>query len=63
MGTSSFIHQVGAALGALWGGWVFDRTGDYFLAFGTAAVLLVVSALVMVGIRGRAEQEMIRGRS
>ncbi len=63
VGTSSFLHQVGAALGALWGGWVFDRTGDYPLAFATAAVLLVLSALVMAGLRGRAKQDVGCGGS
>jgi MFS family permease len=34
-----FSHQVGAALGAAVGGWIFDATGSYAWAFVSAAIL------------------------
>jgi MFS family permease len=39
-----FSHQVGAALGAAIGGWVFDWTGSYGWAFVSAAVLAIIAA-------------------
>lgn len=39
-----FSHQVGSALGAAIGGWVFDSTGSYGWAFVSAAILAVIAA-------------------
>ena len=38
------IHQMGAALGAWLGGFLFDLSGDYGLAFGVSCALLLVGA-------------------
>ena len=39
-----FAHQLGAALGAAVGGWVFQSTGSYSWAFASAAVLAFVAS-------------------
>ncbi len=44
-------HQVGAALGAAIGGWVFNRTGNYAWAFVSAAVLAIIAAGLSLMIR------------
>ncbi|HEV8661891.1 MAG TPA: MFS transporter [Candidatus Methylomirabilis sp.] len=44
-------HQVGAAAGAWVGGWIFDATGSYALAFLSAAVLAFVAAGLSLLIR------------
>ncbi len=46
-----FSHQVGAALGAAIGGWVFDGTGSYAWAFVSAAVLAILAAGLALMIR------------
>lgn len=40
LGMISAAHQVGSALGAYAGGWLFDRTGGYTIAFVSAAVAI-----------------------
>jgi MFS family permease len=44
-------HQVGSAVGALVGGWLYDRLGDYTLAFHSAAALGFVAAGLVLAIR------------
>jgi predicted MFS family arabinose efflux permease len=39
-----FAHQVGSALGAAMGGWVFDYTGSYSWAFISSAILAFVAS-------------------
>lgn len=46
-----FSHQVGAALGASLGGWIFASTGSYTWAFASAAALAVVAAGLSLLIR------------
>jgi MFS family permease len=46
-----FAHQVGAALGAAIGGWVFDATGTYTWAFVSAALLAFVASGMALAIR------------
>jgi predicted MFS family arabinose efflux permease len=46
-----FSHQVGAALGAAVGGWVFDATGTYTWAFISAAILAFVASAMALAIR------------
>ena len=48
-GTVSMIHQIMGGLGALAGGWIYDSTGDYNLAFILMLALsLVATALTFV---------------
>lgn len=46
IGLISAAHQLGSALGAFAGGWLFDRTGGYGFAFATAAAALVAASVV-----------------
>ena len=39
-----FAHQVGSALGAAAGGWIFDSTGSYSWAFLSSAILAFVAS-------------------
>ena len=39
-----FSHQVGSALGAAAGGWIFDFTGSYSWAFISAAIMAFVAS-------------------
>ena len=48
-----FSHQFGSFLGAWLGGWLFDRTGSYDLAWMIAAALGVMAALVHLPIDER----------
>jgi predicted MFS family arabinose efflux permease len=49
LGWIFFAHQLGAALGAQIGGWLFDATGSYTGAFLSAAVLAFLgSGLVLL---------------
>ncbi len=52
VGLASFVHQLGAAAGALAGGLAFDRFGSYEPAFGLAAGMLAASAAVAGWIQG-----------
>jgi predicted MFS family arabinose efflux permease len=52
-----FAHQVGSALAALLGGWLFDYTGSYFWAFVSAALLAFIAAGATLLIR---EQSVTR---
>jgi MFS family permease len=44
-------HQVGAALGAVVGGWIFDATGSYGWAFVSAAILAFIASALALAIR------------
>lgn len=44
-------HQVGAALGAAMGGWIFDATGSYAWAFVSAAILAFIASGLALAIR------------
>lgn len=44
VGVSVFIHHTGGGLGTYLGGLVFDLTGSYSSAFGTAALLALIAA-------------------
>ncbi len=46
-----FSHQVGAALGAAIGGWVFQATGSYTSAFVSAAILAFLAAALALAIK------------
>ena len=46
-----FSHQVGAALGAAAGGWIFQSTGSYSWAFISGALLAFLAALMALAIR------------
>ncbi|HZM36978.1 MAG TPA: MFS transporter [Burkholderiales bacterium] len=48
-----FSHQFGSFLGAWAGGWLFDRTGSYDLAWMVAAALGVIAALIHLPIDER----------
>ena len=45
-----FSHQFGSFLGAWIGGWLFDRTGSYDIAWVIAAALGVIAALIHLPI-------------
>jgi predicted MFS family arabinose efflux permease len=44
-------HQVGAAFGSLLGGYLYDRVGDYTLAFHSAALMAFVATGLVLAIR------------
>ena len=46
-----FSHQVGAALGAALGGWIFQATGSYSWAFISGAVLAFLAAAMALAIK------------
>src|SRR5437773_12142514 len=46
-----FAHQVGAALGAAIGGWIYEWTGTYDAAFFSAAVLGFIASGLSLAIR------------
>jgi MFS family permease len=46
-----FSHQVGAALGAAVGGWIFDATGAYTWAFVSASVLAFLASWLSLAIK------------
>jgi predicted MFS family arabinose efflux permease len=46
-----FSHQVGAALGAAVGGWIFQTTGSYSWAFVSGAVLAFLAAALALAIK------------
>ncbi len=46
-------HQVGAALGATFGGWLFDWSGSYTIAFFSGGVLAIIAAALTAAIQDR----------
>jgi predicted MFS family arabinose efflux permease len=46
-----FSHQLGAAVGSMVGGYLYDRTGDYTLAFHSAAAMAFVATAMVLAIR------------
>ena len=50
-GTVSMIHQIAGGLGALTGGWVYDRTGDYNAAFILMLALSVAATVLTLAVR------------
>lgn len=53
LGLIGASHQVGSALGAWLGGWLFTRTGSYDTSFSSAAVALLVAAVLSYLLRER----------
>jgi OFA family oxalate/formate antiporter-like MFS transporter len=52
MGVISVGWALGAAAGPVIGGWIFDVTGNYFLAFVTGAAAILITTLLVALIRG-----------
>jgi len=48
-----FSHQLGSAFGSLAGGYLYDRFGDYTVAFHSAAVMAFVATGLVLAIRER----------
>lgn len=46
-----FSHQIGAATGALAGGYLYDRLGDYTVAFHSAALVAFAATIMVLSIR------------
>jgi len=46
-----FAHQVGAAVGAAVGGWIFQATGSYSWAFISGALLAFLAAIMALAIK------------
>ena len=46
-----FSHQLGSAFGSLVGGHLYDRFGNYTLAFHSAAVMAFVATALVLAIR------------
>jgi predicted MFS family arabinose efflux permease len=46
-----FSHQVGAALGAAVGGWIFQATGSYSWAFVSAALMAFLAVPMALAIK------------
>ncbi|MGQ0567940.1 MAG: MFS transporter, partial [Armatimonadota bacterium] len=48
-----FSHQIGAATGSIVGGYLYDRLGNYTLAFQSAALLAFAATAMVLAIRER----------
>jgi MFS family permease len=46
-----FSHQVGSAVAAALGGWIYDTTGSYFWAFISAGILGIIAAGLALAIK------------
>lgn len=46
-----FSHQVGSAVAAALGGWIYDATGSYFWAFISAGILGIIAAGLALAIK------------
>jgi MFS family permease len=51
-------HQLGAAVGSLLSGWLYDRAGDYTLAFHLGGGWAVLAAIMVMAIK---DQPLVRG--
>jgi MFS family permease len=51
-------HQMGAAVGSLLSGWLYDRVGDYTLAFQLGGGWAILAALMVMAIK---DQPLARG--
>src|SRR5262245_13434053 len=52
-------HQLSGAIGSIASGWLFDRTGDYTLAFYTAGAWALLATVMVLAIR---DEPVVRGR-
>ena len=50
-GTVSMIHQIAGGLGALTGGWIYDMTGSYNVAFVLMLALSVAATVLTLAVR------------
>jgi predicted MFS family arabinose efflux permease len=48
-----FSHQMGSAVGALAGGYFYDRLGDCTVAFHSAALVAFAATIMVLAIRER----------
>jgi len=46
-----FSHQIGSAVGSFTGGFLYDRFGDYTVAFHSAAVVALAATVLVLAIR------------
>ncbi len=53
LGLISGAHQVGSALGAYLGGWLYDVTGTYVYSFASAAAALLAASVLSYALRER----------
>jgi MFS family permease len=52
-------HQLGGATGSIVSGWIFDRSGDYTLAFYAAAGWALLASIMVLAIR---DEPLVRGK-
>jgi sugar phosphate permease len=52
-------HQLGGAIGSIASGWLFDRTGDYTLAFYAAGAWALLATVMVLFIR---DEPLVRGK-
>ena len=56
LGSAWLLHQVFAALGIFWGGFLRSATGDYTLAFWSCAAMLALGGIVTFFVDERPRQ-------
>ena len=59
MGTLEVGFSIGLAIGAALGGFVFDATSNYAIAFSIGAVTMLTMAILINSIKGK--QNMVAG--
>ena len=52
-------HQLGGAIGSIASGWLFDRSGDYTLAFYAAGAWALLATVMVLAIR---DEPLVRGK-
>ena len=52
-------HQLGGAIGSIASGWIFDKSGDYTLAFYAAGAWALLATVMVMAIR---DEPLVRGR-
>ncbi len=52
-------HQLGGAIGSIASGWLFDRSGDYTLAFYTAGAWALLATVMVLAIR---DEPLVKNR-